>query len=217
VKDVVVVSGASGSGKTTIVRQVAEKDRRVHLSVSFTTRPQGEREKDGVDYHFVSEEVFRRMIGEDKFLEWAEVGPYLYGTPWPTFDIMADKTLVLEIDCQGAEQVRKKYPTAKSVFIHASEKNREARMRARGRGESDEDIARRLERGLVEVAQKDKFDFWILNDDLDDAVNSFSMLVDLLHRGLAPNATFRNPAVFYEEPVFRSLIRSYQVSPRVGV
>src|SRR5487761_133947 len=144
---VLIISGPSGSGKSTLVKKLLELPGTM-LSISATTRPPRAGEKDGQWYHFVAEEEFRGMATRGEFLEYACVfGKHSYGTPrkWLDEARARNKDLVLEIDVQGAEQVRKKMPESVAIFIvPPSRQELEKRIRARGQ-DNDDEIARRLE------------------------------------------------------------------------
>jgi guanylate kinase len=168
---VLIVSGPSGSGKSTLVQ-------RLHgipglmFSVSSTTRPPRLTESPGKCYDFITEEEFRRRVGLGQFLEYAQVfGRHWYGTPRKQLDDArrAGLDLVLEIDVQGARQVKEKLPEAIAVFIvPPSRQDLEQRLCSRGQ-DTDEAIARRLERARQEIASSAEYDFVIVNDDLKRA------------------------------------------------
>ena len=179
---VVVLSGPSGSGKSTVVRELAGAcDVPVRPSVSATTRPPRAGEVDGTDYHFLSDEEFRRRREAGAFLETAEVHGrgYWYGTPWDEVDAAASAGAwaLLEIDVRGARAVLDRYPDAVTVFLMtATEAEFERRLRARGT-ESDEEIAGRIETARAELAEADGYRFRVYNDDLPQAV---ARLCDIL-------------------------------------
>lgn len=168
---VFIVSGPSGSGKSTLVEKILELPNTV-LSVSCTTRPPRKTESAGKWYTFVSEAEFQRMVGRGEFLEYAQVfGKNWYGTPRKWLDEARRKghDLVLEIDVQGALQVRQKLPGSVAVFVlPPSRAELERRIRARGQ-DSDEEIARRLERARQEMLSYSSYDFAVINDDLERA------------------------------------------------
>jgi guanylate kinase len=165
---VFIVSGPSGSGKSTLVEKILELPGMM-WSVSCTTRPPRRTESDGKWYNFVSEAEFERMIERGEFLEHAQVfGKYRYGTPrrWLDEASAHGKDLVLEIDVQGAGQVKMKLPAAVAIFIlPPSRQELEKRIRARGQ-DSDEEIKRRLERARQELEQYRGYDYLVINDDL---------------------------------------------------
>ncbi len=168
---VLIVSGPSGSGKSTLVKKLLELPGML-WSVSYTTRPPRPTEIQGQWYNFVSEHEFLRMVERGEFLEYARVfGKYLYGTPrhWLEEARARRLDLVLEIDVQGAEQVKKKLPEAIAIFIlPPSRQELERRIRARGQ-DSEEEIERRLERARQELARYREYDYVVVNDDLETA------------------------------------------------
>lgn len=168
---VLIVSGPSGSGKSTLVQKILELPGTM-LSVSCTTRPPRGTESDGKWYNFVTEEEFQQMVARGDFLEYAQVfGKHWYGTPSKWIDLARAqrKDLVLEIDVQGALQVKRKLPHAMAVFVlPPSRAELEKRIRARGQ-DSEEEILRRLERARQEMLSYSSYDFAIINDNLDRA------------------------------------------------
>jgi guanylate kinase len=168
---VLIVSGPSGSGKSTLVQKILEVPGTM-LAVSSTTRPPRKTESDGKWYNFVSEAEFQRMVGQGEFLEYAQVfGKNWYGTPLRALDeaLQKKKDLVLEIDVQGALQVKQKLPGAIAVFVMPpSRDDLERRIRDRGQ-DSEDEIRRRLERARQEMLSYSSYDFAVVNDDLERA------------------------------------------------
>jgi len=168
---VFIVSGPSGSGKSTLVLKMLEVPGTM-FSVSCTTRPPRDTESAGKWYDFVTEEEFDRRVKAGDFLEHARVfGKHQYGTPRRYLDEARSKglDLVLEIDVQGAEQVKRKLPTAVAIFILPPAKEElERRLRARGQ-DSEEAIHRRLERARQEIQRYTEYDFIVVNDDIERA------------------------------------------------
>jgi len=168
---VAVISGPSGSGKSTICRALAG-DAGVWLSVSATSRPPRPGETDGRDYHFLTREAFEAGIAAGRFVEHAEVFGHLYGTPREPLEaaLAAGRWALLDIDVQGAMQVRRAFPDAVLVFIEPpSGEVLEARLRGRETDAPDV-IGRRLAEAERELAQRDRYDHVVVNDRLDDAV-----------------------------------------------
>jgi guanylate kinase len=178
----IVVAGPSGVGKGTVVRRLLVRDpeRLVH-SVSATTRPARRDERDGIDYRFVDDESFTRMVEEGAFLEWAEVfRGSRYGTPRASVDPhrAAGRDVVLEIDVQGAAQVREREPEAVLILLEPpSLEDLERRLRGRG-SETEDSIAERLEAAERELAQAAWFDHRVVNDDLDRAVAEVAAIIE---------------------------------------
>lgn len=163
-----VISGPSGVGKGTLVGLLA-KEPDVWVSVSATTRAPREGEVDGKDYFFMTKEEFERKVSEGGFIEWAEYSGNRYGTLKDVVHehLDAGQNVILEIEVQGAAQVKEKIPEAKLIFI-APPSLEELETRLRGRGtETDEVIVRRLETAKVELEEKMKYDIVLVNDDLD--------------------------------------------------
>ncbi len=175
-----VIAGPTAVGKGTIVRRLVEQYPDVWVSVSATTREPRPGEVDGVDYFFVTEDEFTRMVDADELLEWATVhGIHRYGTPRvPVETRIADGVpCVLEIDLAGARQVRQTKPDAMFVFIEPPSWEELVR-RLEGRGTEDpEERARRLNTAREELDSADEFDHIVVNDDLDDAVAKVNALL----------------------------------------
>jgi guanylate kinase len=174
---VLVITGPSGVGKGTLIRLLLDRfPGKLALSTSATTRAPRPGEDDGVDYHFLTPEEFQRHIDDDDFLEWAEYAGHRYGTLKSELERDVP-VLVLEIEVQGARQVRERVPEAKTVFI--APPSREAlRQRLVGRGsDSPEQIERRLRVAEEELAAEDEFDKVIINDDLNRAVQELGQHV----------------------------------------
>lgn len=168
---VLIVSGPSGSGKSTLVQKILELPGTMP-SVSCTTRPRRATESSGKCYDFVTEAQFAAMVARDEFLEYAKVfGKHSYGTPrkWLEESRRSGRDLVLEIDVQGAAQVKLKVPEAVAIFIlPPSRQELERRLRSRGQ-DSDEEIARRLARAREEMAAFANYDYCVVNDNVERA------------------------------------------------
>jgi len=171
-----VVSAPSGAGKTTLVKLLMQRDAAIHPSISFTTRAPRAGEVDGREYHFIDMDRFTAMRAAGDFVEWAEVHGNFYGTSqrWLDERLAAGDEVLLEIDWQGAAQVRATFPQAISIFI-LPPSMAELERRLRGRGTDAEDVvARRLAAALDEMRHVEEFDYVIINDELEVA------LLDLL-------------------------------------
>ena len=181
----VVLAGPSGVGKGTIVRELLRRHPEVWLSVSATTREPRPGELDGVHYHFVSHAEFRRMREEGDLLEWAEVfGMNFYGTPrLPVQEHLEEgRPVLLEVDLDGARQVRRTAPDALQVFV-LPPSFEELQRRLEGRGtETPESQRRRLATARVELAAAEEFDVVIVNDDLVSAVTRLEQVMGLAGR-----------------------------------
>jgi guanylate kinase len=175
---VFVVSGPSGCGKSTLIRRVMEKLPGLRFSVSHTTRPPRPSERDGVDYHFISEAKFARMVRDGRFVEWAVVHGHRYGTSLAELKRAGKGTdLVLDVDVQGARQARERIPGAVLVFVMPpSAEELERRLLARGQ-DGPEAVARRLRDARAEVREYARFDFVVVNDELDRAVEELAAVI----------------------------------------
>jgi guanylate kinase len=177
---VFVISGPSGVGKSSILRRVLERDRGLAFSVSHTTRPPRQGERDGVDYRFVDEDRFRSMIDADAFLEWAEYQGRLYGT---SRDAVEEPTsrgvdLILEVEVQGAEQLRKRLPQAVTVFVLPPSSMQTLERRLVGRKSDDEQaIRKRLETAKREITEARHYEYLIVNDELECAATDLAHLI----------------------------------------
>lgn len=177
----VVLSGPSGVGKSTITKAVVSRLPDAYLSVSMTTRPQAAGEQDGREYWFVSRDEFRRRIETGLFLEYAEVFGNLYGTPRDKTEaaLAAGRTVILEIDVQGGKQVKAIFPRVVMIFIlPPSSETLTERIGRRGR-ESGEIVARRLCAAQSEIAAAaDCYDNKVVNDDLERAIDEVIRIVE---------------------------------------
>jgi guanylate kinase len=176
---VIVVSAPSGAGKTSVVDRVLAQMPEVIFSVSHTTRHPRGAERDGVQYHFVTREAFVGLRDAGGLLEWAEVHGNLYGTGMAEIERARDAgcDLLLDLDVQGAAQVRRRIPEAVTVFVLPPSFDALAR-RLRGRGEDDEEtIRRRLAAAGREIDAFAQYDYAIVNDDLDRCVGEFKSIV----------------------------------------
>jgi guanylate kinase len=190
-----ILSAPSGAGKTSLYRALLARTERVVASVSHTTRPPRPGESDGVDYHFVDQAEFDRLVDAGAFLEHARVFDRAYGTSREAVERerAAGNDVVLEIDWQGARQIRERVADAVSVFILPP--SREAlRERLEGRGQDDaEVIERRMRDAEAEISHYGEYDYVIINDDFEDALASLSGVVRaercrLSHRRVAMDA-----------------------------
>jgi guanylate kinase len=176
----VVVSGPSGVGKGTMVAALRARRGELELSVSATTRPQRPGETDGVQYHFLDRDRFDAMAAAGGFLEWAEFNGHRYGTPAaPVLAALeAGRTVLLEIEVQGARQVKERVPEALLIFLQPPDK-RELERRLHQRGtESAQEISERLGIADAELASTADFDRVVVNEDLDEAVQEILRILD---------------------------------------
>jgi guanylate kinase len=192
-----IVSAPSGAGKTTLVRGLLAADPAVRLSVSYTTRPPRVGEVNGVAYHFTDVAHFMTMREAGEFVEWAEVHGNYYATSatWMGEQLAAGQDVLLEIDWQGAEQVRAKFPDAVGVFIMPpSYAVLEARLRGRATDHPDV-IRRRLAAAQDEMRRVDDFEYVIINNDLQEATSDLCAVVRAARLKVAA-ARRRYPGVF---------------------
>ncbi len=173
------ISAPSGTGKTSLVQALVAADANIAVSVSHTTRPRRSTETDGVNYHFVAAERFLAMIDQGGFLEHALVFGHRYGTSAQAVAAMraAGRDVLLEIDWQGAAQIRRKAADVISIFVLPPSKAAlEARLTARGE-DSAESIAKRLAAARIEVAQCKDFDYWVVNDVFETALADLQAII----------------------------------------
>ena len=178
-----VVSGPSGAGKGTICKRLVAERSDIEISVSATTRAPREGEVDGVNYYFIDKETFSKQIEAGEFLEYAEVFDNFYGTPLKPVKekLAAGIDVLLEIDVQGAKKVKENYPEGIFIFIlPPSLKELRARLTNRGT-DSMEVIEKRLSLAMGEIRQMFEYDYFIINDELDDAVDKARSIVDVEH------------------------------------
>ena len=175
----VVLSAPSGAGKTSIARALVKEIEDVVFSVSATTRPARDHEVDGVDYHFVSEAEFRAMIEADELVEWAEVHGHLYGTSREALQAAREggRFLILDVDVQGAMQMRDRVPDAVLVFVlPPSADALVERLTERGT-EGEDNVTQRIENARGELEQASRFDYIVVNENLDHAINDVRSIV----------------------------------------
>lgn len=175
----VVLAAPSGAGKTTLARSLVERNEEIVFSVSATTRPMRPHERQGVDYHFVTESEFDRMTRAGELLEWAMVHDRRYGTPRESVrqSLDAGHTVVLDIDFQGARQVRSGFAGAVLIYVLPPSAEELVRRLLRRGSEDDNERRRRLMTARIELAAVDEFDYLVVNDDLETALGSIEAII----------------------------------------
>ena len=184
----IIISAPSGSGKTTICKYLQKLDSSINFSVSCTTRQKRANEVEGKDYFFITNEEFEKKINDAKFIEWEQIhGNFYYGTLKSTLEkaINEDKRILLELDVKGAMSVKTLYPNKSlSIFIEPpSVEVLKLRLEKRGT-DNDERIIKRLERLESELSYKSNFDYHVINDDLDQAVNEIMNIIKNESKGV---------------------------------
>ena len=174
-----VISGASGAGKSTIVKALIDRIKGIGYSISHTSRKPRDSEKDGVDYHFLDRGRFKTMIKSGEFLEWAQVYQAFYGTSYSTLDEQRKKGLdvILDVDSQGAGNIREQLEN--TVLIYVLPPSLEAlEKRLRHRGMDDENVIKtRMETAVDEIEMCVKYDYIIINDDLEEAIEKTQAII----------------------------------------
>jgi guanylate kinase len=174
-----VISAPSGAGKTSLCKEIVDIIPGLRHSVSYTTRPMRKGEVDGVDYHFVDAEIFAGMVAADAFAEWAEVHGNRYGTALATLD-NARQTgcdLLLDIDCQGAIQLKAKQVQGVNIFILPPSMPELVRRLRERQTDSEAVIERRIANARGEIAQADWYDYWVFNDDFNLALEQLKSII----------------------------------------
>ena len=173
-----VISGPSGSGKSTICK-ILEQDEKIKLSISATTRSIREGEVDGINYFFLTEEEFQQKIDSNDFYEYANVFKHKYGTLKSKVDEMLDDgfNVILEIDVQGAMQIKEQNNKAKLVFIMPPSKEELIKRLTNRNTESEEQLKLRIATAEKEISFKDKYDYTVVNDDLNTAVEEIKKII----------------------------------------
>ena len=175
-----IIAGCSGVGKGTLLKLFREKNPDIKLSISATTRQPRQGEEDGVSYFFITKEEFQESIKNNEFLEWAEFSGNFYGTKKSFVEktLAKGQNLILEIEVQGAKQVKEKMPDAVTIFIMPpSLEDLEARLRGR-KTEDEATIQKRLSAAAREIEAGKNFDYRIVNDDIDDALDVMQKIFD---------------------------------------
>jgi len=195
-----IVSAPSGAGKTTLVQNLLGSMENLQVSISHTTRPRRPNEQDGRDYHFVDEAGFRALIEADQFLEYARVFDHYYGTSrtWVEQQLAGGCDIILEIDWQGAQQVRRQTPDAVGIFIlPPSYGALEARLKERG--DAAATVQRRMDGAVAELSHYREYDYLVINDDLERAGRDLAAVIR------AAGQDYRRQRAFYNAFMERML------------
>ena len=186
-KNLIVISAPSGSGKTTICRALQASDPGIRFSISYTTRPRRHTETNGVDYVFISDKEFLERKNKNEFVETELVHGFQYGTSRLAIEgaINDNALLLLELDVKGAMSIKNAYPEETMTFFILPPSVSQLRYRLRHRGtDSEERISKRLERLEMELSFKDKFEFNIINDDVTRALNEIRSIIEAQNKGV---------------------------------
>ena len=177
--DLYVVSAPSGAGKTSLVAALQSSEPGLHVSISHTTRPRRSNERDGVNYHFVSEQDFVALVDADAFLEHARVFDCRYGTTRDSVQkhLAVGEDVILEIDWQGASQVRRRHPGCIGIFILPPSRESLTERLGRRAQDSDEVVARRMRDAVAEMSHHREFDYLVINDDFEVALADLRSII----------------------------------------
>ena len=178
-KKLIILTGPSGVGKGTVVKEILGKDKNIWLSISATTREPRDGENEGENYYFLNEEKFKEMIEQNLFLEWAQFAGNYYGTPLSSVNkkIKQGFTVLLEIEVEGAKQIKEKFPNSLSIFLLPPNiPELERRIRNRGT-EKEEAIKKRLSRANYEISVSNQFDFALTNHNVNETAKRIVKLI----------------------------------------
>ena len=175
-----VISAPSGAGKTTIMQNVLKRHPELVFSVSATTRKRRENEIEGKHYFFISEEEFKKKIENDEFVEWERFYDYYYGTlkSFVRENIEKGAIVVLEVDVKGALNIKNLFPESVLVYIAPPSMDALKERLINRKTDSEEDIKKRIERAEMELSVKDKFDYVIVNDNLENAIKGVEKIIE---------------------------------------
>ncbi len=175
---IIIISGPSGVGKTTISNKLLAELKGLRRCVTYTTRKRRPDERNGVDYHFVDENTFKNLVKDEKLAEWAEIHGYKYGTPKSRIDeiITSGNDIILVIDVKGAQSIKALYPSALSIFIKPPSIDT-LKDRLKGRGEADR-INIRLNRAEMEMNHMSGYEYVLVNDNLNNTISSLKRIIN---------------------------------------
>lgn len=174
-----VITAPSGAGKTTLIKKIMRSIEDLEFSISYTTRGRRKGERDGIDYHFVSVDRFKKLLGKKGFLEWAVVFGHHYGTPKNETEQMLNqgKDVILDIDVQGASQVKKKKAKAVLIFIMPPDYRTLKKRLSRRKSETQEVVSKRMTIARKDIKESHKFDYLVVNEHLDKAVMQLKSII----------------------------------------
>ena len=177
---IIVISAPSGTGKTSIVKKIIEEIPGLVFSVSATTRKKRDYEENGVDYFFLTEEEFIEKINNGEFVEWEKVYDYYYGTFKSIIydNINKGNSIILEVDVKGALKIKGIFPNANLIYVIPPSHEELIKRLKNRKTEDDTDIKKRLERAIMELSIKDKFDYFVTNEDLNKAISDTKNLIN---------------------------------------
>ena len=177
---IIAISAPSGTGKTSIVKRIINEIPGLVFSVSATTRKKRENEVHGIDYFFISDDEFRKKIKNNEFVEWEKVYDYYYGTFKSVIEenICNGNSVILEVDVKGALSIKKIYPEANLIYVIPPSHDELIKRLKNRKTENDSDIQKRLERAIMELSIKDKFDYFVVNKDLNKAISDTKSLIN---------------------------------------
>lgn len=181
--NLLVISAPSGTGKTTVCRNLVERVENIVLSVSYTTRPLKSGEKDGIDYHFVDDKTFDGMVGNEELLEWAEIYGRRYGTSRKIVDEMLGSgvDVLLEIDVQGGMNVKRAEPESVLIALFPPDRNSLYERLKKRRREDENEIEERVNAALMELEILKKYDYFVINSYLEKAIKDVMLIIESLH------------------------------------
>jgi guanylate kinase len=177
---IIAISAPSGTGKTSIVKRIINEIPGLVFSVSATTRKKRKNERNGIDYFFISETEFEEKIKNNEFVEWEKVYDYYYGTFKSVIEenIVKGNSVILEVDVKGALSIKEIYPEAHLIYVIPPSHGELIRRLKNRKTENDTDLKKRLERAIMELSIKDKFDYFVVNKDLEKAISDTKSLIN---------------------------------------
>ena len=186
---IIIISGPSGCGKSTLIHELLAAFPELLFSVSHTTRPMRKDEVPGKDYHFISERVFQKMLASGQFVEWAEVHGHHYGTSWREVRAKSsrNRTLVLDIDSQGAGNIKRQFPEAMAIFVVPPTLAALKKRLLLRQGKLDREARQRLSAALKELRTYEQYDYVIVNDKLPAAMADLRCLVAAFNLQMSRN------------------------------